>query len=66
MSAKRMIIYQHDVQRITGKGERYARKILQSVRKKLNKEKHQVVTIKELCAYLDLEEEEVIAFLNTR
>lgn len=66
MATKRMAIYTTDIERITGKGDRYARRILSSIRRQLNKEKHQVVTIKELCTYLDLEETEVVEFLSKR
>ena len=38
MRLKRIIIYPKDIQRITGKSERYGRKLIQDMKEKLNKE----------------------------
>ena len=60
----RIIIYPSDVMLLTNKSESYARKAIRNVSRSLNKEKHQVVTIKEYCHYYGLDFNEVIAVLN--
>ena len=54
---KRICIYPKDIQRITGRSERYGRNIIQEIKMKLNKAPHQFVTIHEFAEYsgLDLE-----------
>jgi len=59
MIKKRICIYPQDVQLITGKSERYGRKIIKIIKDNLNKQKHQLVTIDEFCEYMGLEKEEV-------
>lgn len=59
----RLIIFPKDVQRITGKSERWGRMLLQKVMQKLNKEEHQVVSVEEFCAYMGLKVEQVQPFL---
>lgn len=54
--AKRIVIYAKDVENITGRKERTARKILQSIREKLGKEKNEFVTIREFCEYTGIQE----------
>ncbi|TKS57412.1 hypothetical protein [Mesohalobacter halotolerans] len=56
---KRICIYPKDVAIITGKTERYGRSLLKRIRERLNKEKHQVVSVSEFCDYIGLDEEEV-------
>ena len=51
---KRVCIYPKDVQRITGKSYRYARLLLITIKKQLNKQEHQFVSIQEFCLYTDL------------
>jgi hypothetical protein len=64
MSATRMVVYAKDIQRISGKSDRYARKILRAIRKRLGKEKHQPVSVKEFCEYMKLPETDVIKYLS--
>jgi hypothetical protein len=59
----RMVIYTKDIQRITGKSERYGRKVLNKIRKTLCKGKHQPVSMTELCDYLGLDPDEVARYL---
>ncbi len=59
MIKKRICIYPQDVQLITGKSERYGRKIIKMIKDKLHKQKHQLVTIDEFCTYMGLEKEEI-------
>jgi transcriptional antiterminator len=51
----RVCIYTKDIQQITGKSERQSRQILKQIRLLKNKEKHQLVTIEELCDYLGIQ-----------
>lgn len=55
----RLCIYPKDVQRITGKSERYGRMLLQKIKTKLSKEEHQFITIEEFCYYTGLKPEQV-------
>jgi len=61
---QRMLIYTKDLQRISGKSDRTARKVLATIRKKLGKEKHQPVSVKEFCQYMNLSENEVLPYLS--
>ncbi|MFN5415435.1 MAG: hypothetical protein ACK5B9_00140 [Flavobacteriia bacterium] len=56
---QRICIYPKDIVRITGKSERYGRKLLEKIREKNKKEEHQFVTIKEFCSYTGLDITEV-------
>jgi predicted RNA-binding protein YlqC (UPF0109 family) len=64
MLTLRLVIYRKDVERILGKSDRTARKVLAAIRKKLGKQKHQPVSIKEFCQYMNLSEEEVLPYLH--
>lgn len=61
---KRICIYPKDVMRITGKGEKYSRNYLEKIRKKLQKEEHQFITVEEFCDYTGLKIEQVRQFMN--
>ncbi|MCB0496163.1 MAG: hypothetical protein KDC79_08500 [Cyclobacteriaceae bacterium] len=61
MKLKRIIIYPKDIQLITGKSERYGRTIIQKIKDHYNKEPHQLVSVKEFCNYMGLEEEEIMS-----
>jgi hypothetical protein len=52
--------------RVTGKSERTARKMMNDIRKKLGKEKHQMISLSEFCEYIGLSEEEVLKLLENR
>jgi len=60
----RVCIFPKDVQRITGKSERYGRMLLQKIKEKANKKEHQFITIKEFCAFTGLEEQVIYPFLS--
>lgn len=60
----RMVIYTKDIQRITGKTERYSRKVLKKIKTKYGKQKHQLVSLAEFCQYMGLEQQEVAKYLN--
>jgi len=54
-----MVIHTKDVRRITGTTDRTARRLMAAIRKKLGKEKHQMITVGEFCQYFGLPEAEV-------
>lgn len=60
----RIIIYSKDVQNITGKMPRTARKMLQDLRLAFGKAKDEMVTVKEFCVYTGIDEELVKDFLQ--
>jgi len=61
----RIIIYPKDVQRITGRGERYARLLLKKIRDHFEKGDHQLVSVRDFCTYTGLRYEEVTEYLRT-
>ncbi len=63
MKVERIIIYPKDVQRITGKSERYGRILLKRIKDHLKKDDHQFVSIEEFCSYTGLKNEQVAKYL---
>jgi hypothetical protein len=61
----RLTICAKDIQRINGKSERTALNILSDIRYMFGKEKHQPVTLGELCVYMKIDKEEVLEYLNS-
>jgi hypothetical protein len=61
---KRICIYTKDVQSITGKSERLSREIIKQIRQLKNKEKHQIVTVHELCEYLGIDPDNIINLIR--
>jgi hypothetical protein len=59
MQIKRICIYPKDIERITGKSYRQSTRMLQAVRKSLNKLENELVTIEEFCQYAGLKIEQV-------
>ncbi|WP_034260483.1 hypothetical protein [Altibacter lentus] len=55
MRQQRICIYHTDVSLLTGKGERSARRIIQSIKQHSGKNEHQAVTVCELSQYLGLD-----------
>ncbi|MFY0653024.1 MAG: hypothetical protein JXQ96_13365 [Cyclobacteriaceae bacterium] len=64
MRLKRVIIYPKDIQRITGKSERYGRKLISTIKEHLKKDAHQFITISEFASYAGLNKEEVEEFIT--
>jgi hypothetical protein len=60
----RLCVYPKDVQRITGKSERYGRMLLLKIRKRFKKEEHQFVSIQEFCTYTGLSIDQVQSFIE--
>ncbi|HYG04710.1 MAG TPA: hypothetical protein VD927_19820, partial [Chryseosolibacter sp.] len=59
MAVTRTVVYTKDIQRVTGRSERYARKIMSAIRRSLGKDKHQLISLTEFCEYIGLRVEEV-------
>lgn len=59
MKLERITIYPKDIQRVTGRSERYGRTLIGKIRKHLNKQDHQFVTVEEFCEYTGLKIEHV-------
>jgi hypothetical protein len=64
MKINRIIIYPKDVQRITGKSERFSRSLLKQIKNTLSKEEHQFITIQEFCKYAGLDAQEVYELIK--
>lgn len=60
----RLCIYPKDIQRITGKSERYSRNLLHSIKKSLQKTDHQVLTVEEFALYMGIPYEAVQHFIT--
>ncbi len=60
---KRICIYPKDVQLITGRTERYGRKLLEKIRKHFNKEPHQFITVNEFSEYTGIDEAEIEKYI---
>lgn len=52
---KRVCIYPKDIIRITGKSERYSRRLLNRIKKHYNKTSHQFITITEFATYTGID-----------
>ena len=63
MKVERITIYPKDIQRITGKSERYGRMLIRRIKSNLKKQEHQFVTIDEFCSYTGLKQENVMEHL---
>ena len=55
----RLVIHPKDIQIVTGRTDRYGRKLISRIKTSLNKQPHQLVTIEEFCNYTGLELQEV-------
>lgn len=64
MNTKRACIYPKDIQRITGRSERYGRKLLNDIKDYLDKEPHQFVTIDEFSKYSGIQEDIVNTYIK--
>ena len=60
---KRLCIYPKDIQRITGKSYRQSIRLLQKIRKDLNKLENEFVSIEEFCIYTSLKQEQVMKLI---
>ena len=62
-TAKRLCIYPKDIQRITGKSYRQSIRLLQKIRKDLNKQENEFVSIVEFCTDTSLIHEQVMPLI---
>lgn len=63
MKRDRLVIYPKDIQLITGRGERYAQRLVRIMKERLGKEKHQFITIDEFCEFAGLERKDLDQYL---
>ena len=63
MNQKRACIYPKDIQRITGRSERYCRKLINKIKEYLDKEPHQFLTVKDFANYSGIEEDIINKYL---
>lgn len=63
MKQERAVVYPKDVQRITGKSERYGRMLLSRIRKANQKQEHQFVTVHEFADFTGIPEDTVASYL---
>lgn len=55
----RVCIYPKDIQMITGKSYRQSTRLIQKIKKELNKHENQFLTIDEFCTYAGIKYEQV-------
>ncbi|WP_159951732.1 hypothetical protein [Polaribacter septentrionalilitoris] len=63
MITKRACIYPKDIQRITGRSERYCRMLINKIKEYLDKEPHQFITVQDFANYSGIEEETINKYL---
>lgn len=59
----RIVIYPKDVENITGRKERAARKVLQKIKQAFGKDKDAFVTVQEFSLYTGIEEDIIKEYL---
>lgn len=60
----RQVIKAIDIQVFFGKGESMSIKMIQSIKKDLNKTKHQPITIDDFCEYYRIKREEILPIIE--
>ncbi|MBH1960112.1 MAG: hypothetical protein I8H68_08375 [Flavobacteriia bacterium] len=60
----RLCIYPKDIQRITGKSERYSRDLILKIKTALNKPSHQLLTAHEFCTYMGIPFDSIQEFIK--
>lgn len=56
---KRICIYPKDIMRITGKGEKYSRNLIEKMKTRFSKGEHQFISVEEFCEFTGLKIEQV-------
>lgn len=64
MKVERVCIYPKDIQRITGRTERYGRKLLNEIKSHFNKAPHQFITIQEFADYTGIPINDVSKYIK--
>lgn len=62
---QRVVLYTRDVENITGRRGRTARKLIQKIRDALGKSKDEFITIKEFALFTGIEEDLIKDFLQS-
>ncbi|MGK7391851.1 MAG: hypothetical protein ACNS60_15980 [Candidatus Cyclobacteriaceae bacterium M2_1C_046] len=63
MFKKRIVVYPKDVQRITGRTEKYGRKLLKQIKEELGKEEHHYITIDEFSQYTGIDRQVLYEYI---
>jgi len=63
LNNQRVCIYPKDIQRITGKSYRQSTRLMQKIKKDLNKLENEFVSIEEFCIYTGLNFEKVLELI---
>jgi len=61
---ERIVIYPKDDQRLTAKGEKYSREILEKIKQWKTKEKHQFVSIEVFAEFTGLSVDQIMQHLS--
>ncbi|WP_417619856.1 hypothetical protein [Oceanihabitans sediminis] len=61
---KRLCIYPKDIMRITGRSERYSRKLLRDVKVYFGKKPYQFISPEEFAEYSGLDKNNILEFLK--
>lgn len=64
MFKKRIVVYPKDVQRITGRTEKYGRELLKKIKTELGKEDHHYITIDEFSCYTGIDSQIIVEFIH--
>ena len=64
MKIVRACIYPKDVHCLTGRSERYGRKLLNTIREHFDKQPHQFITVKEFAEYSGIKEDVITEYLR--
>lgn len=60
---RRVVVFPRDVENITGKKGRTARRYIEKMRKAYGKKKHQFITVKEFSSFTGIEEDVIHRFI---
>lgn len=63
-NTKRICIYPKDIMRITGKSEKFSRSLMLKIKKSLQKNKDQMVSVTEFCEFTGLKPDEVLSLIS--
>ena len=63
-TTKRICIYPKDIMRITGKSEKFSRSLMLKIKKSLQKNKDQMVSVTEFCEFTGLKTDEVLSLIS--
>ena len=63
MKITRHCVYAKDIQRITGRSERYGRTLIKKIKKHFGKKPHQFVTVDEFADYAGIDVDVVRSYL---